>query len=101
MAKAVKTKVKDTSIRDSEGIKEKCGKCSSLDFSIGEDKNQRRYCSKCNNVWSPKTLLELKLQHAEEIIFSLRNKIEKLEEQLVLHNDIEKDISSDETGMFT
>lgn len=33
--------------------KEKCPKCGSSDFAVAQDKSNKHYCAKCQNIWVP------------------------------------------------
>lgn len=57
-------------------LHESCGKCGAKEFSIATNDSQRRYCSKCNNVWAPMTKeqLEVKAVLADNLRLKEENK---------------------------
>lgn len=59
----------------SDWLTESCKLCKSTDFSISIDASQTRYCSKCPNVWLPKSEVEIKLEASEEKVFTLQSQL--------------------------
>ena len=61
---------------NAEALRESCGKCQSQEFSIAKNDSQRRYCTKCNNVWAPMTKeqLEVKAVLADNLRLKVENK---------------------------
>jgi len=74
--KKMKSIKPDIKVEESK-LQESCGKCQSKEFSIAKNDSQRRYCSKCNNVWAPMTKdqLEVKAVLADNLRLKSENKV--------------------------
>jgi hypothetical protein len=68
---------------EQKGLKEKCQRCSNTEFSISDDKYQKRYCLKCHFVWLPMTELELLYIDAREEIIRLKTELASLKSEKV------------------
>ena len=67
--------------KEHKDLKEKCKRCGNLEFSVSEDKYQKRYCLSCHHVWLPMTETELLLMDAKEEIIRLKTELASLKSE--------------------